>query len=274
MKVTVPNVLFALIFCEIQNLPGVFATAAEEEVFDAQPPSSTEMAPSSTEMEDPTEMPTSATAGPEVTAEVPTAQVAPMPASSAMASGSSCINPRCAGNCRSAGSGVYRPVGQSVSRQYCSSAAIASPPALGGDALPRSGSTGVEASGTQEHMAEIPGPADALAVLMQENMFQAEEHMAEIPGPADEPLPSQPPVPLEVGAADVDLQRATLASLGHDVDSMDEDFRAALLALVEDEEFVSAMDGSSSSTGASSGSASGSSSSSGGAAGHCSSQRF
>ena len=96
-------------------------------------------------------------------------------------------------------------------------------------------------------MAEIPGPADALAVLMQENMFQAEEHMAEIPGPADEPLPSQPPVPLEVGAADVDLQRATLASLGHDVDSVDEDFRAALLALVEDEEFVSAMDGSSSS---------------------------
>ena len=133
---------------------------------------------------------------------------------------------------------------------------------------------GVEASATQEHMAEIPGPADALAVSMQENMFQAEEHMAEIPGPADEPLPSQPPVPLEVGAADVDLQRATLVSLGHDVDSMDEDFRAALLALVEDEEFVSAMDGSSSSTGASSGSASGSSSSSGGAAGHCSSQRF
>ena len=81
MKVTVPNVLFALIFCEIQNLPGVFATAAEEEVFHAQPPSSTEM-------EDPTEMPTSATSRPEVTAEVPTAQVAPMPASSAMASGS------------------------------------------------------------------------------------------------------------------------------------------------------------------------------------------
>ena len=95
MKVTVPKVLFALIFCEIQNLPGVFATAAEETVFEAQPPSSTEM-------EDPTEMPATPFHG------------------------------------------VEAP--------------------------------GVEASATQEHMAEIPGPADALAVLRQEWAHQLDHY--------------------------------------------------------------------------------------------------